>query len=68
MYQKFTSWKTQKKHVNQTTTIYIAIELVQLINQNRGENRRYFILTKKAVEIYEIFCSTPFYYKQLLEK
>ena len=26
IYQKFTSWKTQKKHVNQTTTIQIAIE------------------------------------------
>ena len=27
VYQKFTSWKTQGKYVNQTTAILIAIEL-----------------------------------------
>ena len=27
IYQKFTSWKMQRKHVNQTTTIYIGIKL-----------------------------------------
>ena len=26
LFQKFTSWKTQRKHVNQANVIYIAIE------------------------------------------
>ena len=31
--RKFTSWKTQRKHVNQTTAIYIAIETFEFFRR-----------------------------------